>query len=250
MRLHVPQALEYLKDAGHEMSRAKYFRQKKKIEEMKLERMHHIAKVVYRDQHLERLDKVELVEKLMWENYNVEKDPTKKVKILSSIIEMQPFLSGYYEATKDILESTARLDKKFERSSNVPGLEDEVIPKSISNEPIVGFESEPWATEKDSKTEITSDKPKQEITNALTEHIETQETKENPIIDTSKKPDPEPLPEIQPDENNVVDIDILGRWPKPFDVDPWVQCKFNNSNCNKWFKTKEIRSKHIAKYHT
>ncbi len=47
---------------------------------MKLERMHHIAKVVYQDQHLERLDKVELVEKLMWENYNVEKTHLKKSK--------------------------------------------------------------------------------------------------------------------------------------------------------------------------
>jgi hypothetical protein len=69
MRLHVPQALEYLKDAGHEMSRAKYFRLRKNVENMKLERMHYIAKY-FPDQHLERIDRCELIEKLMWENYH------------------------------------------------------------------------------------------------------------------------------------------------------------------------------------
>jgi hypothetical protein len=39
MRFDVTQALQYLKDAGHEMSTAKYFRQKKKTENMALERI-------------------------------------------------------------------------------------------------------------------------------------------------------------------------------------------------------------------
>ena len=47
MRPHVPQALQYLKDAGFEMSRAKYIRQKKKVEEMKFQLMAHIAKTFY-----------------------------------------------------------------------------------------------------------------------------------------------------------------------------------------------------------
>lgn len=56
MRLHVKQASVYLKEVGFEMSEPTFYREKKKIDNMKLERMHHIAKVVYRDQHLERLD--------------------------------------------------------------------------------------------------------------------------------------------------------------------------------------------------
>jgi hypothetical protein len=76
MRLHVSQALGYLKDLGHEMSRAKYFRQRKKIQEMKLERMHFIAKY-FPDQHLERIDRCELVDRLWWENYHAEKDPCR-----------------------------------------------------------------------------------------------------------------------------------------------------------------------------
>ena len=116
MRLHVTQALQYLKDAGHEMSRAKYFRQKKKIENMALERMHHIAKVAYKEQHLERIDRMELAEKLMWDNYHLEEDPSKKVKILESIISIQPYVSGYYDSTRYVLEETVKADEDLHRN--------------------------------------------------------------------------------------------------------------------------------------
>ena len=151
MRLHVPQALEYLKDAGHEMSRAKYFRQRKKIENMKLERMHYIAKY-FPDQHLERIDKCELVEKLCWENYHTEKDPMKKVKILDSIIAIQPYLSGYYETTKYILESRVNNDTELESTvfdvsdvtSNIPkSLRPSPLPKSLMRLPPIE-EVEAW----------------------------------------------------------------------------------------------------------
>lgn len=81
MRLHPTQALHYLKEAGHEMPRAKYFRHKKKLEDMILERMKYIAEH-FQDQHLERIDKCEIIESLMWENYYAEKNPIHKVKIL------------------------------------------------------------------------------------------------------------------------------------------------------------------------
>ncbi len=81
-------------------------------------------------------------------------------------------------------------------------------------------------------------------TNVSTLITEIQETIPMP---TSIIQDPEQEPEKKKD---IVDIDVIGRFPKPFDVEPWIQCNFNNSNCNKWFKNKEIRTKHIAKYHT
>ena len=62
------------------------------------------------------------------------------------------------------------------------------------------------------------------------------------LAETVEEPEQEPEPEQKKD---TVDIDILGRWPKPFDIEPWIQCNI----CDKWFKTKEIRSKHAAKYH-
>jgi hypothetical protein len=132
MRLHVPQALEYLKDAGHEMSRAKYFRHKKKIEYMALERMHHIAKVAYKEQHLERLDRLELAEKLMWDNYFIEKDPSKKVKILETIISIQPYVSGYYDSTRCVLEETVKADEDLHRNKRpYVGIDVEARRKSL-----------------------------------------------------------------------------------------------------------------------
>ena len=138
MRLLAPQALEYLKNAGHEMSRSKYFRQRKKIEEMKLERMHDIAKY-FPYQHLERIDRCELIEKLCWENHHACKDPSKKVKILESIITIQPYLSSYYEATKIVLESTVKDRDSPDR---------DLIPPIVDIEDINGVEEIPEADKK------------------------------------------------------------------------------------------------------
>ena len=62
MQPALKEALQYLKDAGFEMGHSTYYRHRKKIQDMKLERMHHIAKF-FPDQHLERIDKCELIEK-------------------------------------------------------------------------------------------------------------------------------------------------------------------------------------------
>jgi len=117
MRLHPKQALEYLKEVGFEMSRAKYFRQKKTVEDKKLKRLFHIAKITYEDQHLERIDRLETIEKLMWENYHAEKTPTNKVKILESIMSM-PYISTYDEATMILLghkEAKIKGESEFQK---------------------------------------------------------------------------------------------------------------------------------------
>src|SRR6478672_5955554 len=136
MRLHVAQALQYLEGLGYPMSERKYYRLKKKIKDRKLERMHHIAKY-FPDQHLERIDRCELIEKLCWENYHASKDPAKKVKILESIITIQPYLSSYYEATKIVLESTVKDRDSPDR---------DLIPPIVDIEDINGVEKEPdWS---------------------------------------------------------------------------------------------------------
>ena len=102
-------ALEYLKGAGIEISSRTYFRCKKKVESTKWQRLYHIAEL-FTDQHLERIDKLQLVESLMWKNYYEEKSPYKKVQILYSIVQMQPFLSNYYGATRFVLEKRLKID--------------------------------------------------------------------------------------------------------------------------------------------
>ena len=56
-----------------------------------------------KSEHLDRVDRMELIESQMWINYWKEEDRYKKVKILAEIVSIQPYISSYYEATKDLL---------------------------------------------------------------------------------------------------------------------------------------------------
>ena len=105
MRLSVKQSLAYLKDAaGFNISDKTFYREKKTVEAMKLQRLYHIAKIGFQDQHLDRIDNTELCLKLMWQNYNLENDPFRRFQMLKDIIMVQPYLSAYYETTKLIFD--------------------------------------------------------------------------------------------------------------------------------------------------
>ncbi len=98
--------LHYLSDYGFEMSDTTWYREKNKLEKMKLERLYHIAKYRFDEQHLERVDTVEIIQKMMWRNFNEEKDPLKRNQILKDILSIQPHLSAIYEATKDVMKES------------------------------------------------------------------------------------------------------------------------------------------------
>jgi hypothetical protein len=104
MRLNEKQSLEYLKEIGFQMAPATFYRQKAKVEKMKLQRLYHIAQIGFQDQHIDRIDNTELCLKLMWENYHLEKDPYKRFQMLKDTISVQPYLSAYYETTKLIFD--------------------------------------------------------------------------------------------------------------------------------------------------
>ncbi len=48
----------------------------------------------------------------MWEEYNKEKEPWKRVQILKDIAQVQPYLSSYYEATKYVMDKRTREAKE------------------------------------------------------------------------------------------------------------------------------------------
>jgi hypothetical protein len=100
MRLKETEALTYLKENGHEMSRMTYYRIKARLEEKKLQRLYEIAKIGFVDEHLERIDQFELILQEMWRNYEKEESPIKRVVILEKIAALQPYLSVYYKAIK------------------------------------------------------------------------------------------------------------------------------------------------------
>ena len=129
MRLSTEQALQYMKDNGFPVSRATYFRHKKKLEEKKLERLYHMANIGFEYQCMDRIDGLELIEKKMWEEYNKEKTPWKRVQILKDIVEIQPYLSSIYEATKLLID-----DKKI-KTKNIIELDNKTTPTIINNNP-------------------------------------------------------------------------------------------------------------------
>ena len=104
MRLNEKQSLEYLKEVGFDIGPATYYREKRKVEEMKLKRFYHIAKIGFQDQHLERIDIYEMGFKMMWQNVQLEKDPYKRNSMIKDILLLQPYLSAYYEATKLVID--------------------------------------------------------------------------------------------------------------------------------------------------
>ena len=93
MRLSEKESLEYLKNKGHEIKLRTLQKAKKKIRDSANQRKFELARNGLWEQHLERLDQLETILKLAWENYNLEKEPFKRVKILEIISSIQPLLS-------------------------------------------------------------------------------------------------------------------------------------------------------------
>jgi hypothetical protein len=106
MGLSENKSLSYLKDNGFEISANHLYRLKRKIQASRFDRLSLIAKQGFVDQHLERIDQLELVNKEYWKLYNAEKDNFKKALILEKIAELQTYISPYYDASRYILEKS------------------------------------------------------------------------------------------------------------------------------------------------
>ncbi len=215
----------------------------------------------YLAQYKQRIDSLLSYQKTLHEIIsNTNKDEVK-IRAISELhsIEMD-ILSLWKQLPASNIVNTVdntENEKKVQWAVEIGG--GQVEEKEGQKEPIVGFDSEPWALSMKNNNKKESEVWTVDAPNPITEQeIQPQEQEEETIPIATQDPEPtqsiveESDQEQKPKDIDVVDIDILGRWPKPFDVVPWVQCKFNSlgKDCNKWFKNKEIRSKHIAKYHS
>ena len=63
IRLKDNESLEYLAANGHEVSRMTYYRIKRRVEEKKLALLYEIAKIGFVQQHIERIDQRELIQR-------------------------------------------------------------------------------------------------------------------------------------------------------------------------------------------
>ncbi len=69
MKLSEQESLQYLKDRGFKISVQYFYRLKKQIKESRFDRLSLIAKTQFVDQHLERIDQLELINQEMWKKY-------------------------------------------------------------------------------------------------------------------------------------------------------------------------------------
>lgn len=108
MRLSEKDSLKYMKAHGYDISRDTLYEEKKNIKGAANQRRFELIKEGLFEQHLERIDQLETVLKLSWENYHAERRPFHRQKILDSIMTIQPLLSTYYHATQRVIEEDAR----------------------------------------------------------------------------------------------------------------------------------------------
>jgi len=110
MRLSEKDSLEYLHDKGFKISRDSFYRLKRNIQKSRFDRLNLIAKTQFVDQHLERIDQLELVNQEMWKCYR-NKD-YKAMDALLKIAELQTYISPFYEASKWVMEESIKNDKQ------------------------------------------------------------------------------------------------------------------------------------------
>ncbi len=117
MKLSESESLQYLDDKGFEISRDSFYLLKRSIQQSRFDRLSLIAKQGFVDQHLERIDQLELINSEYWKLYRETKDTFKKALILEKIAELQTYISPYYDASRYILEKSITRNETEENKS-------------------------------------------------------------------------------------------------------------------------------------
>ena len=131
MRLTEKQSLVYLQEVGYDISLRTYYNDKRKVENLKLKRLYHIAQIGFQDQHLETIDVYEMGFKMMWQNVLRERDPYKQNSMIKDILLLKPYLSAYYEATKVIVEKQPEYKEFLDKQQQQQIKQQEEITESI-----------------------------------------------------------------------------------------------------------------------
>jgi hypothetical protein len=119
MGLSEKKALSYLKDNRFEISANHLYRLKRQIQASRFDRLSLIAKEGFVDQHLQRIDQLELINKEYWKLYNEEKNNMNKALILEKIAELQTYISPYYDASRYVMEQSIKNNNETEKNQSV-----------------------------------------------------------------------------------------------------------------------------------
>ena len=123
MRFTEKESMEYLKSHGHEISIRTYYRTLGHVSSETRKSAYEHAKSFLED-HINTIDELLYIKKMMYENAKNEDDSFKNTMILVKITEtMIPYISAYKEATKEIIiEEVKNKIGKEEESINLSNL--------------------------------------------------------------------------------------------------------------------------------
>ena len=114
-RLPLQVSLEYInrnlkREGKREISRTKLIRIRRYMKDHQFDRLFEFAKEGFVAQHLARIDDLELIKRKMWEMFFKleKKDPFRACQVLVWLMQVQPYISQYYEASKYIMEKVKR----------------------------------------------------------------------------------------------------------------------------------------------
>ena len=102
--LNETESLKYLEDKGFKISARYLYRLKNKVKSERFHRLSLIAQAQFRDQHIQRIETLEVINSEYWQLYRQEKVVWHKARILEKITELQTYISSYYDASRYILE--------------------------------------------------------------------------------------------------------------------------------------------------
>ena len=119
MGLSEKKSLSYLKDNGFEISANHLYRLKRQIQASRFDRLSLIAKEEFIDQHLARIDQLQLINNEYWKLYNEEKNNMNRALILEKIAELQTYISPYYDASRYVMEQSIKSNNEAKENQSV-----------------------------------------------------------------------------------------------------------------------------------
>jgi hypothetical protein len=97
------ESMDYITKKGYNITDRTFRNIKKDIINSRFKYFKELVDTGVIDQHIRSIQCIHYVLKEMWFNYKKCEDPYKKVEILTQIVNAQPFLSKYFENTKNVL---------------------------------------------------------------------------------------------------------------------------------------------------
>ena len=107
MRLSEKEALAYMEEHYHKISREKYYRILGRVSSETRKRLFEICKN-FKERHMQRIDELETIRRKLWEVFRSTEDENVKLRALKQLTDIQPYISAYDESTAGVIEEVIK----------------------------------------------------------------------------------------------------------------------------------------------